>query len=106
MKTLHDVHKALEGGELIESQSFRILAALEMKPGVEEILQSSEAKLYLTGIQRARAKLQAVVDRELAIMFPPEGHDPDAVGDPAPTPAEETLPDPDELIVEPPDDGA
>lgn len=105
-ETLHDLHKALEAGDVVENQSFRILASLEMKPGVEEILQSSEAKLYLTGIQRARAKLQAVVDRELAIMFPPtEGESLGDEPDPgAPTPAVETLPDDDELIVEPPDE--
>lgn len=67
-RTLHEVHK-----EVLEMDSFRILAAVKMEPGVEEILAGNEAKLYLTGLQRARSKLQAVIDRELVKMKHP-GH--------------------------------
>ena len=56
-----------------EKAGFRILAMIEMSDGVEEILVSNEAKLYLTGIQRGRAKLQAMLDRELALRHHP-GH--------------------------------
>lgn len=56
-----------------EKRGFRILAMIELKEGVEEILVSNEAKLYLTGIQRGRAKLQAMLDRELALRHHP-GH--------------------------------
>lgn len=73
IEELHEIHKALEGGDVFEMESWRILAAIEMKPGVEEILRGNEAKLYLGGIQRARAKLQAVIDRELALRNHP-GH--------------------------------
>jgi len=56
-----------------EERGIRILAMIDMSDGVEEILLSNEAKLYLGGIQRARAKLQAVIDRELALRHHP-GH--------------------------------
>jgi hypothetical protein len=53
--------------------SFRILAQVRDTPEVNEILKSNEAKLYLTGIQRADAKLQAMIARELQLRRHP-GH--------------------------------
>lgn len=63
-----------------QEKGFKILAQVELKPGVEELLVANEAKLYLTGIQRARAKLQAFIDRELAKQRHPAHpeHDPKA----------------------------
>ncbi len=51
----------------------RILAQVELTPQVEEILKSSEAKLYLTGIERANGKLQAMIRREAVLARHP-GH--------------------------------
>lgn len=51
----------------------RILAQVELTPAVEEILKSSEAKLYLTGIARADGKLQAMIRREDVLAQHP-GH--------------------------------
>ena len=51
----------------------RILSQVELTPAVLEILKSSEAKLYLGGIQRADAKLQAMIDREAVLARHP-GH--------------------------------
>lgn len=53
--------------------SFRILAQVRDTPEINEILKSNEAKLYLGGIQRAQAKLQTVIDRELRLRRHP-GH--------------------------------
>jgi hypothetical protein len=51
----------------------RILAQVELTPAVVEILKSSEAKLYLTGIDRANGKLQAMIRREEVLAQHP-GH--------------------------------
>ncbi len=51
----------------------RILAQVELTPAVVEILKSSEAKLYLTGIDRANGKLQAMIRRESVLAQHP-GH--------------------------------
>lgn len=49
----------------------RVLAVIEITPEVEEILKGNEAKLYLTGIDRAFGKLRAMIDRELALTRHP-----------------------------------
>ena len=49
----------------------RILAQVELTPAVVEILKSNEAKLYLTGIDRAYGKLQVMIDRELRLYHHP-----------------------------------
>lgn len=51
----------------------RILAQVEETPEVLEILKSAEAKLYLTGIDRAFGKLQAMIRRE-AVLAQHPGH--------------------------------
>ncbi len=51
----------------------RILAQVELTPAVLEILKSTEAKLYLTGIERANGKLQAMIEREAVLARHP-GH--------------------------------
>ena len=53
--------------------SFRILAQVRDTTEVNEILKSAEAKLYIKGIERANAKLQAMIDRELQLRKHP-GH--------------------------------
>ncbi len=49
----------------------RVLAVIEITPEVEEILKSNEAKLYLTGIDRAFGKLRAMIARETALTRHP-----------------------------------
>ncbi len=49
----------------------QILAQVELTPAVVEILKSSEAKLYLTGIDRAFGKLQAMIRRESVLAQHP-----------------------------------
>ena len=51
----------------------RILAVIEITPAIEELLKSNEAKLYLTGIDRAFGKLQAMIRRETVLAQHP-GH--------------------------------
>ena len=51
--------------------AYRILAQVEITPAIEEILVSDEAKLYLRGIDRASNKLQAMIQRELALLRHP-----------------------------------
>ena len=51
----------------------RILSQVELTPAVLEILKSSEAKLYLGGIERANGKLQAMIEREAVLARHP-GH--------------------------------
>ena len=51
----------------------RILAQVELTPAVVQILKSNEAKLYLTGIERANGKLQAMIRREAVLARHP-GH--------------------------------
>lgn len=53
--------------------SFRILAQVRDTPAVREILLSSEAKFYLTGIDRNNAKLQKMIRREEVLAQHP-GH--------------------------------
>lgn len=53
------------------STQYRILASVEITPEVEEILKSSEAKLYLRGIERANVKLQTMIAREMALLRHP-----------------------------------
>lgn len=53
--------------------AYRMLADVEISPAVEEILKSNEAKLYLTAIDRAAAKLRAMIERELVLARHP-GH--------------------------------
>lgn len=59
--------------------SLVILAQVRDTPEVNKILKSNEAKLYLKGIERANSKLQAMIERELALRHHP-GH-PDHLGD-------------------------
>jgi hypothetical protein len=57
----------------------RILAVIDITPEIEEILKSTEAKLYLTGIARAMSKLRAMIARETALTrhpAHPDHHDP------------------------------
>lgn len=54
-----------------EPPEIRILAQVELTPAVEEILKSNEAKLYLTGIDRAFGKLQAMIRRESVLAQHP-----------------------------------
>ena len=49
----------------------KVLASVEITPEVEEILKSSEAKLYLRGIERANVKLQTMIAREMALLRHP-----------------------------------
>lgn len=49
----------------------RILAQIHITPEVEEILKSNEAKLYITGIDRALFKLCAMIDREAVVRRHP-----------------------------------
>ena len=53
--------------------SFRILAQVRDTAQINEILKSAEAKLYIRGIERANAKLQAMIDREIQLRKHP-GH--------------------------------
>lgn len=39
---------------------------IELTPEVERILESNEAKLYITGIQRASTKLENMIRRKTA----------------------------------------
>lgn len=48
-----------------KKREVRVLAEIEMSPGVEEILESAEAKLYLSGIHRSVVKLSNMISREL-----------------------------------------
>ena len=61
--------------------NFRILAQVEITPEVEEILTSAEAKLYLEGIKRAHAKLQAMIARETGLRRHPGHADHKPAGD-------------------------
>jgi len=51
--------------------TFRILAQVRDTTEVNEILKSAEAKLYIKGIERANAKLQAMIAREMALLRHP-----------------------------------
>jgi len=65
--------KAKKKSKAAPKPKLRILAQVEQTPEVLEILKSNEAKLYLTGIDRAMAKLRAMIDRELKLRHHP-GH--------------------------------
>ncbi len=49
----------------------KILAQVELTPGVEEILKSNEAKLYIGGIERSAGKLHAMIAREAVVRRHP-----------------------------------